>query len=74
MGDRVGEGRAYANLGDAYNSLGDFGKAIEYCEKHLKIAIEFGDWAGEGQAYPNLGNAYNSMCDFRKPSSVVKST
>ena len=31
---------------DAYDSLGDFQKAIECHEKHLKIAIEIGDRAG----------------------------
>ena len=43
-----------------------FRKAIEYQEKHLKIAIEIGDRAGEGRAYGNLGNAYSSLGDFRK--------
>ena len=46
--------------------LGDFRKAFEYHEKHLKIAIEVGDRAGEGGAYGNLGNAYDSLGDFRK--------
>ena len=66
IGDRAGEGRAYANLGNAFVSLGDFRKAIEYHEKHLKIAIEIGDRAGEGGAYGNLGNAFYSLGDFRK--------
>ena len=48
IGDRAGEGRAYGNLGNAYDSLGDYQKAIEYHEKHLKIAKEIGDRAGEG--------------------------
>ena len=65
IGDRAGEGRAYGNLGNAYFSLGDFRKAIEYHEKDLKIAIEIGDRAGEGRAYGNLGNAYFSLGDFR---------
>ena len=43
VSDRVGEGSAYGNLGNAYQSLGDFRKAIEYHEKHLEIAIEVGD-------------------------------
>ena len=47
-------------------SLGDFRKASEYSEKHLKIAIEIGDRAGEGGAYGNLGNANFSLGDFRK--------
>ena len=58
MGDRAGEGGAYGNLGNAYQSLGDFQKAIEYHTKHLSIAKEVGDTAGEGRAYGNLGNAY----------------
>ena len=51
IGDRAGEGRAYGNLGLAYQSLGDYQKAIEYHEKRLKIAKESGDRAGEGRAY-----------------------
>ena len=42
--------RAYGNLGNAYQSLGDYRKAIEYHEKDLKIAIEIGDRAGEGRS------------------------
>ncbi|XP_044170811.1 tetratricopeptide repeat protein 28-like, partial [Acropora millepora] len=66
IGDRGGEGRAYGNLGNAYQSLGDYRKAIEYHEKCLKIAIEIGDRGGEGRAYGNLGNAYRSLGDYRK--------
>ncbi|XP_044180415.1 tetratricopeptide repeat protein 28-like, partial [Acropora millepora] len=40
--------------------------AIEYHEKHLKIAIEIGDRGGKGGAYGNLGNAYQSLGDYRK--------
>ena len=66
IGDRGGEGRAYGNLGNAYDSLGAYRKAIEYHEKDLKIAIEICDWGGEGRAYGNLGNAYWSLGDYRK--------
>ena len=66
VGDKAGEGKAYCNLGNAYNSLGDFQKALEYHERHLKISKEVGDMAGEGMAYGNLGNAYNSLGDFQK--------
>ena len=55
MGDRKGEGKAYSNLGNAYYSLGDFQKAIEYHERHLNLSDEVGDRAGEGRAYCNLG-------------------
>ena len=66
MGDRVGEGSSYGNLGNAYHSLGDFRKALEYHERHLKIAKEVGDRAGEGRSYGNLGNAYHSLGDFKE--------
>ena len=46
VGDRAGEGRAYANLGIAYYSQGDYAKAIEYHGQHLAIAMEVGDRAG----------------------------
>lgn len=48
MGDRAGQGHAYANLGDAHHSLGEFEKAIDYHEQDLKIAKEVG-----GRAYTN---------------------
>ena len=37
----------YCILGNAYYSLGDFNKAIEYHGQHLAIAKEVGDRAGE---------------------------
>ena len=61
INDRDGEGRAYGNVGNAYQSLGDYGKAIEHQDKQLKIAIEIGDRAVEGAAYGNLGTAYHSL-------------
>jgi tetratricopeptide (TPR) repeat protein len=63
VGDRAGEG---GNLGNAYQSKGDFRKAIEYHMQHLEIAKEVGDRAGEGGAYRNLGNAYGSLGDYWK--------
>ena len=33
IGDRAGEGGADGNLGNAYDSLGDYQKAIEYHKK-----------------------------------------
>ncbi len=50
VGDRAGEGAAYGNLGIAYQSLGDYVKAIEYHAQKLTIAKEVGDRAGEGEA------------------------
>ena len=57
IGDRGGIGKTYGNLAKAYQSLGDYRKAIEYQEKYLKISREIGDRGREGAAYANLGNA-----------------
>ena len=64
IGDQEGEGGAYGNLGNAYQSLGVYRKTIEYHEKDLQIAIEIGDRAGEGTANGNLGYVYRSLGDF----------
>ena len=53
-------------MGNDYNSLGDFRKAIEYHERYLKISKAVGNMAGEGKAYGNLGNAYYSLGEFQK--------
>ena len=57
------------NIGDPFvncYNLGDFRKAIEYLERHLKITKEVGDRAGEARAYRNLGAAHYSIGDFQK--------
>jgi hypothetical protein len=46
---------AYGNLGIAYQSQGDFSKAIAHHAQDLAIAKEVGDRAGEGRAHGNLG-------------------
>ena len=66
VGDKVGEGGAYTNLGIAYRNMGDFKTAIMYQRKHLIIAKEKGNKSGEGIAYSNLGIAYDCLGDFKK--------
>ena len=70
--DRAGEGRAYANLGDAYIQLGDFQQAIECYTKSLNIAKEQGNRAAEGRAYNNLGVAYYQLGDFQQVIECYK--
>ncbi len=64
--NRLGEGRALGNLGNAYRSLGDYAKAIEYSQQSLAIAREIQDRLGEGNALGNLGNAYRYLGDYAK--------
>ena len=72
VGHRAGEGGAYGNLGNAYWSLGDFSKAIEYLTKNLAIGKEVGDRAGEGGgAY---GNDMVCWCTLARRSNTTRST
>lgn len=64
IGDRQGEGSALGALGNAYHSLEDYVKAIEYNKQHLVSAQEVQDRQGEGVALGNLGFAYYSLGDY----------
>ena len=57
-------GWALTRLGNAYYSLGQFQKAIQYHKKSLKIDRELGNREGEGASLGNLGNAYYSLGEF----------
>ncbi|MGC1396670.1 MAG: tetratricopeptide repeat protein, partial [Coleofasciculaceae cyanobacterium] len=54
------------NLGNAYYSLGDYAKAIEYQQQSLAIARQIKDRNGEGNALGNLGIAYQLLRDYAK--------
>ena len=56
----------YSILGNVYQSMGDYAKAIEYHTQDLAIAKEVGNRAGEGGAYGNLGSAYEKQGDISK--------
>jgi MinD-like ATPase involved in chromosome partitioning or flagellar assembly/tetratricopeptide (TPR) repeat protein len=60
------ESAALGNLGMAYESLGEYSRAIEYQEQHLEIAHEIGDRRSEGNALGNLGLAYHSLGEYRR--------
>jgi tetratricopeptide (TPR) repeat protein len=64
--DRPRESVHLCNLGVAYQSLGEYRRAIEYHNQDLAIAREIGDRRGEGQTLGNLGNAYASLGEHRR--------
>ncbi len=76
VGDRAGEGKAYGNLGNTNQSLGDFAKAIEYHTQCLAITKEVGNLAGEGKAYASLGcvcdSVYQLQGALQRPSSTTQ--
>jgi tetratricopeptide (TPR) repeat protein len=43
VGDKVGEGRAYGNIGNALGEMGRFEEELEYHKKDLEIAQQTGE-------------------------------
>jgi tetratricopeptide (TPR) repeat protein len=66
LGHRSAEGAHLGNLGNAYQSLGEYRRAIEYYEQQLKITREVSDRRGEGNALGNLGSTYQSLGEYRR--------
>ena len=59
-------------MGSAYLSLGDYQKAIEYCEKGLQISTEIGDQSGIASNNCNLGNVYLCLEEYPKAIECYK--
>jgi tetratricopeptide (TPR) repeat protein len=57
------EGHALGNLGLAYCNLGNYTKAIDYCNQSLSIKRIIGDRVGEANSLGNLGKAYSGLGD-----------
>ena len=72
VGDKESEGRAYGNLGIAYNYLYDVSKAVDFHRKKVSIARLIGDRLSEGEEYLNLGNCIEISAITKKQSSVCR--
>ncbi|MEA5530235.1 tetratricopeptide repeat protein, partial [Dolichospermum sp. UHCC 0684] len=55
IGDIRGESNSLNNLGNAYDSLGQYQRAIAFYQQSLDITKEIGDIRGEANAWFNLG-------------------
>jgi len=66
LGNRKAEGNHLGNLGNAYLSLGEVERAIEFYQQALVIARQIGDRRGEGNSLGNLGNAYLSLGEVER--------
>ncbi|WP_199311592.1 tetratricopeptide repeat protein [Anabaena subtropica] len=54
------------SLGNAYFSLGEYQRAIEFHQQSLEISREIGERNGEAVSLGNLGNAYNSLGQYQQ--------
>ncbi|UNU22112.1 CHAT domain-containing protein [Microcoleus vaginatus PCC 9802] len=66
IGNRQGEANSLGNLGNAFDSLGQFDRAIAFHEQSLEIKREIGDRQGEANSLGNLGSAYISLGQYQK--------
>ncbi|KAL9986390.1 hypothetical protein ACROYT_G000533, partial [Oculina patagonica] len=66
IGDRAGEASCYGNLGNVFQSLGEYNKAKEYYEKALGIIIETGERKQEASCYRNLGTVFQYLGEYDK--------
>jgi tetratricopeptide (TPR) repeat protein len=62
----------YTNLGNCYDLLGQYAKAIELHQQARAIAEEQGDRAGQGSACGNLGNCYSTLRQHAKAIELHK--
>ncbi|MGA8896731.1 tetratricopeptide repeat protein [Planktothrix agardhii] len=72
IGYRQGEACSLGNLGLAYNSLGQYQKAIAFHKQDLEISQEIGYRQGEACSPGNLGLVYNSLGQYQK--AIASST
>ncbi len=66
IGDRESEARYLNHLGNGYQSLGQYQKAIASYHHSLTIAREIGEYKSQMYALGNLGNSYNALGQFQK--------
>ncbi|MFE1748214.1 tetratricopeptide repeat protein [Coleofasciculus sp. H7-2] len=52
-------------LGIAYFAQGDYPRAMNYQEQHLRLARQLQDRGGEGRALGNLGLVYYGLKKYR---------
>ncbi|MBP0024302.1 MAG: tetratricopeptide repeat protein, partial [Roseofilum sp. SID2] len=56
-------------LGNAYDSQGDYESAISFHQQSLEIKREIGDRSGIANSFMGLGNAYDSQGDYESAIS-----
>lgn len=63
-GDKNGLNSVVANIGQNYNELGEYKKAIEYFTEAMQGCVEIQDKASEANAFINIGSAYCNLKDY----------
>ncbi|XP_076452751.1 uncharacterized protein LOC143288287 isoform X2 [Babylonia areolata] len=58
--------RAFSNLGDCYEALGDFEEAVKWHEQCLVVAQQLGSLPSQDKAYRGLGNAHKAVGNLQQ--------
>ena len=74
IGDRQWEAASLGNLGNAYYSLGEYKRAINYHNQSLAIARAIGDRPQEAKSLSNLGLAYGSSGEYKRAIYYLSQT
>ena len=72
LGDKNGEAICYTNLGNMYQSVGEYDKAREHLENSVVIQKEIGDRNGEAFSYANLGAVYQLVGEYEKARKYLE--
>jgi tetratricopeptide (TPR) repeat protein len=59
-------GACLNSLGNAYDSLGQYQRAIDFYQQSIEIMREISDRNGEANSLGNLGNAYDSLGQYQR--------
>jgi tetratricopeptide (TPR) repeat protein len=69
--DLESEARCYTNLGNVYNNLGQYQRALK---KGLKIAERINDKTNEATCYINLGVTYHNLRQYQQAIEYYEKT
>ena len=66
FGDRYWEAVTLHGIGNAYQALGDYQRALDYYSQALPVRRDLGDHRKEGVTLDNMGVAYHSLGEYQK--------
>lgn len=60
------QGRAFGNLGDCYDALGDLEEAVKCHEQHLATALKLKSSRDQERAYRGLGHSHKRLGNLQQ--------